>query len=314
MEQQLSTEALDAIKRVEKLLALARDARGNEHEAQNALDMAHQILEKHNLDMAVIESKKSTGVDGKRDDTRLKGGLYKWQRELWDYTSRLNFCVYYSIRGTAKGSTYENRVIGRPVNVVMTKMMAEYLQQTIERMAREWAEQRGLNIFCKDAVIYREGMADSISLRLWKLRDQRLKESQDRAARNSGNGTGRELALTDVASTEDDLNTDYLHGMPAGTTARNRATRVAEHEARKAEHERRMREDANYAKGYNDAQEKATAEWQERIKNYRASNRAYRETAQDRRRDTVAYRAGRQSGDAVGLDPQMTKKDEKLID
>jgi hypothetical protein len=334
---QMTPEAQAAIERVMKLLKVARDTRGNEHEAQNAMDMAHQILEKHNLDMAVVE-KKSHTTNGKRDDKTTAGGLYKWQRSIWTATAYLNMCMYYANKGTEKGGKYENRVIGRPENVLMTRIMAEYLQDTIERIAAEWAKDQGYpSRFVKPAIIFREGMADTIVGRLYDLRWAREQEDRKRRAEaeasRSANGEapGTSLILADVVQTENDYNTDYLLGLPMGTTAQRRAEREARMYAYQAEvakaaqeHEARYASDPDYAAEY-DAREaekaereaKAEAKYQAELerKRRRASNfgASRRINEEDRRRAHSAYSRGRAAGNDVNLDSQIDHNETRTI-
>jgi len=119
-------------------------------------------------------------------------------------------------------------------NVVGTEVMAEYLQQTIERLAQEWAKERGLNVFCKDAIAVREGMADRITERLSDLQKAQAAEDEKRKAEEAARArhpayvsSGTSLVLADVRQTEADLNEDHLRGVPLGTTANERAAREA---------------------------------------------------------------------------------------
>lgn len=322
---ELSQEAVNAIAKVEKLLNLAR-GNSNADEAQNAMDMAQQLLERYNLDMALVEASKRT--DNARKDETRGGGLYKWQREVWEACAKLNFCVYRSIRGLERGSKYENRVIGSHVNVVATRLLADYLQDTIERLAREWAKDQGYNIFAKPVIIYREGMADRINTRLYWLRQERAEAERKRQAEAP---TGTTLpSLVRVSQHEADLNEDYLHGREPGTTARLRAEREArmaewtrKYEEQQAEHARRMLEDPDYA-----ARHRAKEEEQKRIDAERAKKEAARErrreksgyyqrsrpeNEQDRRRSHSAYHSGYDKGGEIGLDPQVGKRQSKGI-
>lgn len=251
---QLTPEAEAAIEKATKLLALHRN-NSNEHEAQAALDACMRILEAHNLDMALVERHKGGGATKKREDQRSGGGLYKWQRSVWTEVAKLNFCHYIAIKGLDKGGRYENRVIGSPVNVKSTTLMAEYLQQTIERITRDWAAGkygRGTSVFIRDAIAYREGMADRICLRLRDLREERLEEDrrrkreQEAAARHPSATPGTALVLADLVLEEDELNQDYLYGWEPGTTTRHRKEWVARRAeaTRRAEELLRAREEA----------------------------------------------------------------------
>lgn len=319
MNTEMSPAALAAIEKVQKLLALANDTRGNENEAQSALDLAHRILEQHNLDVASVEAhNKAPGA--KRDDAKSAGGLYKWQRKVWEETAKLNMCMYFSIKGLEAGSKYEQRFIGRPENVLMTRLMGDYLQTTIERMAAEWAKDQGYQSrFVRDAIIYREGMADRICDRLSSMRWERVQESRRqeeaaRAARQPGEpGTG--LVLASVVQSEDDLNQDYLRGWEPGTTARRRAESEARYKAIVARNEQEAKDRAARrlidptfdleCKAEEAAKAKADAAWEKKWNRRHSRGYSTRETAEDRRRAHPAHYAGRAAGDKVSLDRQI---------
>lgn len=308
---ELSSAARDAIAKVEKLLNMARHPNTPETEAAVALDMAHKILEQHNLDMALVERQAGKGTHAKREDKTSGGGLYKWQRAVWEATARLNMCHYVSIKGMHKGSKYENRLIGRAENVLMTKIMAEYLQDAIERYSRAWAEGEGYNIFARDAVIYREGMAERIGERLEKLRRERVaeekrKQDEYRAA-NPSSGTA--LVLADVIRTEADLNQDHIRGVEPGTTARERAATETwwkeyqeKQRAVQRDHEDKLLNDAAYSAQWQKDQLKAAKEQARRNKRSRSASYRSSWNESDRRRSSSTFAAGHRKGDEVGLD------------
>jgi hypothetical protein len=102
------TEAV--IEKVRKLLALA-NGNDNEHQAEAAANKARELLEAYNLDLAHISKSAGNGGYAPRDKQVLRGGLYQWQRDLWNMTATLNFCKYWYIRGTRAGSQYEHELL-----------------------------------------------------------------------------------------------------------------------------------------------------------------------------------------------------------
>lgn len=322
---QLSEEAISVIEKVRLML----EVKGcTEAEAQARTALAMKLLAKHNLDMAAVKDRPD---DLKRHDVAKGGGLYQWQRDLWANVGKLNFCVYISIKGLRKGEKYQNRLIGRQENVVSTEVMATYLQDTIERLAQEWARGRGVNVFCKEAIAYREGMADRLCERLQAIREERLREDaakvreQEARARHPGSAPGTALVvLSSVISAEEDLNNDYMQGWEPGTTAR-----------RKADYERRRAEDAAarekwqkenpeaYAKQLEDEQQrwaKYEAEYQKKQEARR--RRAEREgrdpdapryrnaTPREARQYLGSYREGVDKAEDIGLDRQIDDEGE----
>lgn len=309
------------IERMRKLLALASN-NDNEHQASAAMAKLQEMLEAHNLDMAVLGQ---SGKGAQRSDTKKTGGLYGWQRKLWKSVAELNFCYYFSIKGLAKGSVYEHRLVGSHANVISTELMARYLQETVERLSQQWARDTGYkSVFVREAIAYREGMADRICARLsdrrYEIVEKARKEAEERreAERNRMPTTGTELTILDVISTEADFNNDYLDGWEMGTTARNRAEaearnkawytkRAAEEAAKTPEQKAReaealklqmkiwAEEDAKRAKRRNKTPPKPR---------YRAM------TAEEQRRELGSYWHGQEAGSSVGIDTQVdaTKK------
>jgi hypothetical protein len=328
----MTPEQQAVVEKVQKLLALAGN-NPNEHEAEAATQKAMDLLSAYNLTMHHVGKSQST-TTGKRDDKKRKGGLYGWQRSLWASVAKLNFCLYEAHKGLAAGSQYEHRLIGSEVNVISTEVMAEYLQQAIERRAQSWAKENGYkSVFVREAIAYREGMAKTICHRLEELREQRLREEREKQTAG-GNGSGTEIVLADVIHAEEDYNNDYLYGYEPGTHARRRAERnaaqakaTAEYKAQMAEHDRKMAEDPEYAKAYNERAAKSEASWAEyrRQANAKAEARErrrmknagkpgyddlgykiqYRQmTAEEHRASLSSFGEGRRDGEKVSLHKQ----------
>jgi hypothetical protein len=335
----LTNEQQDVIAKVQKLLSLAGN-NTNEHEAQAATQKAMDLLSAYNLSMHQIGGKPT---DNKRQDKKRKGGLYAWQRDLWKEVATLNFCMYWSIKGLERGSSYEHRVLGSEVNVVSTEVMADYLQQAIERLAQAWAKEQGYkSVFVREAIAYREGMALGVQTRLAKKRADRDAEEQARRDAEP-KGDGRGLILADVANSEADYNTDYVNGLEPGTTARQRAEQAARQAAATAAYYERMEAEKNLRANNPeyDAQCKAKEEankkyWDDlteksKGKAYKADNRrakrantpgydslgykiVYRaETAQEARQNLSTFGAGYRDAAAINLDKQVDTEAKKRI-
>jgi hypothetical protein len=318
MNKELDEKELAIIAKVKKLLAMA-NGNANEHEAANAAAKAAQLLEAYNLDMAVLGRAKIT----KRQDTKKAGGLYKWQRDLWYAVAKLNFCLYSYHRGLTAGSQYEHQIIGSHANVISTEVMAEYLQSTIERLARNWvkANAPGKSVFIKPAIAYREGLATCISNRVWTLRQQRLAEDEENVrqerARNSAMGINTEnaLVLQDVINTEEDLNNDYLYGYEPGTHAKRRFERDIMRRKTEAEVAELMRKQDEWDAAH---PEEAAARKKREAAAYAANSakwskqyeksRNKKPTAEEERRNLPSFYQGYRDGDSVSLDKQVDSK------
>ena len=329
---ELTPEAQAAIRKIEKLLALAGN-NPNEAEAAAAMAKVQELLAQYNLDMASVGD---APADKSRGDVRLKGGLYKWQRSLWKAVAELNFCMYwstYEIDMTKKAvyvdrygdrrmgrKTFKHKVLGRKVNVVSTQIMAEYLEQAIERLVRDRLEQDHTQFFTRWAASYREGVADRLQSKLYKRRQELQAEEErrerERAAQSrhpAAAPTSSGVDLATYTQSEYDANIDHLYG--EGTSARWAAERYqAEQAAKKAREERAAWELAHPAEA---AAQKAQAEkeWQEWLKKNAGRNRrssgGYRERKSNR--DDAGYYAGYEDGASIGLDPQVNKSNQRRL-
>lgn len=337
MNTELTEAQRAAVEKVHKILALAKNT-NNEGEMAAAMAAAQRVLDQHNLDMALVERAGGKTGPVKREDKRQGGGLYQWQRDLWKSVAELNFCMYFAIKGLAKGAKYEHRVIGRTENILATELMAGYLQGRIEAAGREWAKYQGLNIFARDAIAFREGMSARLCQRLQDLRRERLAEDKRRqaemaaAAKHPGAAPGTALVLASVLESEYDANMDVLYGCEPGTHAARRARAAAlaaqwdaQRKARQEEHERRYASDPEYKaaydrqvaedeKEYEKLREEGRKREERNARRRKGVDRAYRHpTGREARSYSSGYRQGYVEGDKVSLDQQIDEKRNGLL-
>lgn len=315
----LSNEALAVIEKVKKLLALA-SGNANEFEAQAAAQKAQDLLSAYNLDMATVGNERKSS---NRKDSNRKGGLYAWQRSIWQATCELNFCMYWSIKGLFAGQSYEHRILGRQENVISAELMAGYLQDTIERLTRQYAKEGNYqSIFVRELIAYREGMATRLVERLQQIRRERLAEdkrkSDEEAARRAHPGyasTGNAIVLASVIEDENDLNNDHLNGWEPGTTAQNRrdqkARQAAANTAYEAELARKRAEDPEYDVKIKAASEKYWADYFAKAAKKQSRSRTVstpRPRAQseaEKRAGLRTFQSGYSKANDVGLDGQI---------
>lgn len=311
---------------VRKIRALLETNGCSEAEAEARMAKASELLERYNFDMAEIGS---SGKGAQRSDTKRSGGLYSWQRRLWKSVAELNFCVYFSLKGLAKGSVYEHRVVGSHANVVATEVMAKYLQETVEKLAQQWAKDNFYkSVFVREAIAYREGMAERICDRLAERRAQQISEAREaeakRKADEARNGIApgtTALTIVDVISTEEDFNNDYLNGWEMGTTARNRHEAELRHKAATAAYHARR---AAMTQAEKDEEARKAAEWlaqytekerkrQARVNKTPPKPRYRKATPEEERRNLGSFWEGRRDGAQVGLDQQVNTGNTRRI-
>jgi hypothetical protein len=202
----------EVLERIKKLLNLAAK-NPNENEAASAAAKAQELLARYNLDAATVENSAAV-KDGKREEAKVDGGFYSYQRELWDSVAKLNFCLYWTQdyrvftrskrvgtgrdRYTTEGHVNKkrHRLVGRIVNTRATIALAQYLEEAIERVTLERLGER-VNLgyvysgsanavrFSNWAVSFRKGCAARIIEQVDDRREQmRLKEAE-RARRDA---------------------------------------------------------------------------------------------------------------------------------
>jgi hypothetical protein len=324
---QFDTKTEAVIEKVRKLLALA-EGNDNEHQAEAAANKARELLEAYNLDLAHVGKTKGNGsAHAPRDKQNLNGGLYSWQRDLWHVTAQLNFCKYWYIKGTTAGSKYQHELLGSKVNVLGTKLMAEYLQGAVERLARDWSRENrpGLSIFTKEMIAYREGVTSRLVSRMLELRRKRLAEEEakvkEERASNAARGvfTENALVLSDVISSEEDLNDDHLWGWPPGTSARKRKEREEKQRVLDMEAAELLRKQEEYdlahpdeAAARKERERKESEERWEAYKKRQSKQRSRKDTPEEERRQMGSYYYGHEAGDSISLDKQIGEDKRRL--
>lgn len=312
--------------RMDKILALQKRA-GTEAEALAAAAALNKLLEEHNLTVAEVERGGSAG-GAVREKAAASGGMYEYQRQLWEAVAELYFCTYrrgghHAVkRGKTRWRT-QHLLIGRRVNTAAALATGKYLEETAERLCRERLELRSIGyggaalvknpqsqFFSTEAVAFREGLVDRVVEKLQERRQHLLDEAARKAAETAKRAreSGRDgvvmssaLTLLDVQAQEEQGNYDFLHGEGAWARKLDREAAWARKEA---------------------AREAAQAAWdaahpeeaRQRAEEQREANRAYwarRSRAgtggpsrADERRSSREYYLGRDAGERVGIDQQ----------
>ena len=319
-----------ACDRIEKLMRLA-GKNPNPQEAASALAKAQDLLLAYNLDMSVVEA--ASGQESKRTDESSSGGGYEYQRNLWRHIAELNLCMYWTQKVRVKPGSYaekrhrtwtsEHRLVGRVVNVQQTKNMAGYLHQTIERLRRE---RLGSDTRSREAMAYREGIADRI---VQKLRDRRRDaveaeearaEEAARKAAAAGHSLSTVVTVATIKQQEDDANYDFIHGEGASAKRRKRIM-----DARQAQAEAEAEVEKYWAEWAEAHPEEAAKEAKEEAARDRANERRrarsgggwgrtrFADTPKEIRQRSGMYHHGYEDGKNVGIDPQAEDRTQRKI-
>ena len=309
------------LRRAKKLLALAHDGAATEAEAALAAEKLQELLQDHNLTLSQVEASSSdTPAAARTKHTTEAAGMYAWQRALMGALADNNFCLHHVkkvfIPHKTYGSVYKlidgehtrgyvgkrHLLIGRSLNVEVTTETYGYIVGALKRLNPHHPLSREGNHFL-------EGAVSRLTERLY----ERRKEAETASAAPKGNGTGKELILTDVYGSESDLNNDALNNFPAGTTAANRRKAEERMNARYAERDRLVAEGVDpdvawyRAHGYGEEEAKAAIKRDNRRRGGRGRTQNWTrgDEAHYRKINSPAYKAGRVAGAEVGLDDQV---------
>lgn len=309
----LTSEQRRAIDQIEKLMRVAGKTQ-NEVEAATFAAKAQDLLTKFNLDMSIVEQN-SGASSGKREDTKFEGGLYHYQRDVWEAVAQLNFCMYWNQYNYDKDKTrkrnrpsftFQHRVVGRTVNVVVTKNMADYLLSAIERVTRERYPEPS-QFFTRSANSFREGLAETVIGKIYDRRRHLLKAdmAKERDAKRAAEKLEREgvstatgLTLSTLRKSEHDANTDFIYG--EGTSAKWAAQEATA--ARRAE-----QKEAEYTVWAKAHPEEAAAKEAERRKERRRGGFGRQSYRDSKPKDYGAYYDGQDKGKAISIDPQAER-------
>lgn len=322
----------NVVTRLQKLMALAQDKRGNEHEASAAMAKVQELLAEYNLSLADIQTAPQEG-DKRAKERHDKQAMYEYQRSLFRSVARAHYCVYWTGETGSYNDSgrwakrYYHCLVGREANVIAAKLMFGYLNTTIERLSSElYPHPRNLS---RSALSWKEGCAYRLGERLSERQQeadaaQKAKAEAARQAATQQTSAGQPctalVLLSDVRQSEADLNNDFRLGLEPGTTTARRAANDARWNAEEAERVRQEEAEAASVAAMDPeaqaryfakkAKEEAEAEarakkWQERY------DRQWQKKWANK--DMNAFWQGHDKGKDIGLDPQVSSDTAKKI-
>lgn len=322
-------DMLKVMEQVQKLLDKAADRSVTPAEKEAFQGKAEAIMLRHNLNAAMVEA--STGVkSGKREELKLRGGFYNWQRDLWKAVAELNFCLYWTQTYWAPNHSHlikagrplerrqkRHRLVGRIINTTATKVTTVYLEEAIERVLRETLHITNQQQFSNEAVSFRKGCAEELILKIGmryreRVSAEKRKATVARAAANAaeamGHSTSTALTISSYKQAEEDANMDFVKG--EGYSARKRAQEAewaAEERAAEVEYTR-------WAKAHpEEARAKQEAEDEEDRKYWAKRSRLGSGSGPRDRTDRSMYLRGREAGQKISIEPQMASTAGRMI-
>jgi hypothetical protein len=123
------------IDKIRKLLALASSP--NENEAAAANEKAQALLLEYNLSMSDVgTTEDEVGDEPITADVNGVTSAEPWRRPLANAIAQMYFCKYVYVTWHGKDT---HTFIGTKVNAEVTKLMFDYLHETVNRLARAGA-------------------------------------------------------------------------------------------------------------------------------------------------------------------------------
>lgn len=301
------------ISRIKAMLDRTTDRGFTEAEASAAADKVAEILAVHNISMSDIEAHGGeAGKGAKRErSSSARSANYAWQITLMRAVAKLNFCHHWVDKTTSTNTHGEtvhdvkrHFLIGRAVNVAASNLLYDYLCGAIVRVMPDDCKPHR----SKRGSSFTIGCADRLATRLdyehWRVISEAKAKKKADAERRAASGSNEPgaLVISDVYSSEEDLNWDALMNAPAGTTAR-----------RRAEYERKQAEAAANPQAKPAAREETPAE---KAKREKADAKWYAKYERDQAKarakiDQGAYAAGQRIADDISLDRQITAESRK---
>jgi hypothetical protein len=301
------------VRKIQKLFSLAQSP--NEAEASLAMATAQALLAQYNLEAAVVRGAHVAGgtvaqEPEKRERTKIPySAFYMYQRLLWRTIAEANFCWYWVADTTEEynkrtdiGVEVRSRkvkrhmLLGTEANVIVVRMMGEYLEDTMERILPYPHSER----LSKSAISWKTGCAERLVQRIQILAAER------RESKPTTTSTGTEIALRDVIQAEYEANYDAAYGAGSWLKAKlrqadamaNRQLQDAERDQKllnesPAEKRARLKQEALDEKKSRKNQEKWQRQW----------DNAQR--ARSRNLDHGAYWDGHATGNDIGLEGQV---------
>jgi hypothetical protein len=186
-----------AVDKIRKLLAVARDGRGNEHEATVAASQAEKLMRHYQLESADVvleEIQREESFDRQTEDVSFEGlkdhrprQVPKWVGFIAIGCGRAFTCKVDVVDGP-RG--YRVRFSGYALDVMLCRWVYRFLCEEMFRLSKLTTRGQGMSA----AKSFRTGAASALQQRLFALDAERTRETEER--REAG-ASGSALVLYD---------------------------------------------------------------------------------------------------------------------
>lgn len=159
------SEIPSIVRKIQKLLAVANDSRGNEHVAANALTLAQKLMLEHNISEHDL---------GQFVESEIKRGAWvpapdrKWALMLAQAVATMYTCRVLMSSGT----TGFYRFAGRQLNVQVAEMTLPWLVEQVELFYQEGLRvvtaRNGRTLTKRQRAEFRRCFKEACALRVWQ--------------------------------------------------------------------------------------------------------------------------------------------------
>ena len=151
------------IEKIRKLRAMTEERGATEPEAIAAQQAMFTLLAKHNLEISQIPGDEPTRPDTTINSESAARPSSVWKQVLYAAIAHLNFSECFTLRGSIN-------IVGTRANRIVTFEMADYLVQTVKRLAEEAAAEVPGDERRRFRHSFAEGCASRIYERLEEMR------------------------------------------------------------------------------------------------------------------------------------------------
>lgn len=135
----------EIIEKVQKLLSLSKSSNANE--AAAAAAKANELLDKHRLSLADLETSIEEDVEVAEEDNEYlyqTGRTTPWKVELANVLTEHYGVIYYNEVAWKNGRHFtQYRMVGRPSDMSIVKYMYAWLSMEVERLSKQEAKGKG---------------------------------------------------------------------------------------------------------------------------------------------------------------------------
>lgn len=160
----------EIIERVRKLLALSESP--NEHEAAQAVALAHKLMEKHAISEAMLDTETPPDVT-EQELMEPKSRLDLWRHHLATSLGHYHRCeTYWSLRKRGSFKTFAIQIVGAKSDIDAVRYLFDYCVRQVNRLAEQHA---GKGRVWVDN--YRVGVVQGIDMQMARMHEEARRES-----------------------------------------------------------------------------------------------------------------------------------------